>query len=108
MVRNKRKGENALAPDIQNTWCNLLYKFTPLIFMASVSAVLAAHSFPAIAQETVKTWEERFTFDRGGNGRPGPHEVDPNIWVYTEEFSKRFGMPRKWVDDQLIGAEAIA
>ena len=33
---------------------------------------------------------------------------DPYQWVVTSAFAKQFGMPERWVDDSLIGAEAIA
>jgi len=33
---------------------------------------------------------------------------DINIWVYTTDFARRFGMPTKWVDDSLRGAKALA
>jgi hypothetical protein len=33
---------------------------------------------------------------------------DPNVWVYTSAFAKRFGMPDQWIDDSLEGAEAVA
>ncbi len=33
---------------------------------------------------------------------------DPYQWVVTSAFAKQFGMPKRWVDDSLIGAEAIA
>jgi len=33
---------------------------------------------------------------------------DINVWVYTSEFAKRFGMPDKWIDDSLKGADAVA
>ena len=33
---------------------------------------------------------------------------DPNVWVYTSEFAKRFGMPEEWIDDTLEGAQAVA
>ena len=38
----------------------------------------------------------------------GTYLKDPNVWVYTNAFAERFGMPKKWVDDSLEGAEAIA
>jgi hypothetical protein len=53
-----------------------------------------------------KTWEQRFTYK--GQPNPGPYGVDPNVWVYTEEFSQRFGMPQQWVDQKLRGIEAAA
>ena len=51
-------------------------------------------------------WSARFTFD--GDGKPGPYTVDPHVWVYTGEFAKRFGMPEKWVNDELRGVVAAA
>jgi len=33
---------------------------------------------------------------------------DPNVWVYTAEFAKRFAMPAEWIDDDLKGAYAVA
>jgi len=33
---------------------------------------------------------------------------DPYQWVVTSAFAKQFGMPERWVDDSLMGAEAIA
>lgn len=33
---------------------------------------------------------------------------DPNVWVYTHEFAKRFAMLEKWATDELKGAQAIA
>lgn len=35
--------------------------------------------------------------------------LDNNIWVYTEEFAKRFGMPKRWIGkEDFKGALAIA
>lgn len=33
---------------------------------------------------------------------------DPNIRVYTRDFAERFGMPEKWIDDDLQGVEVVA
>jgi len=38
----------------------------------------------------------------------GLYTKDPNVWVYTPEFAKRFAMPEKWATDELKGAQAIA
>jgi len=38
----------------------------------------------------------------------GTYRKDPNVWVYSREFAERFGMPEKWIDSNLKGAEAIA
>ena len=36
------------------------------------------------------------------------HEVDPNVYVYTAEFARRFQMPPQWVSEELVGADAVA
>jgi len=39
----------------------------------------------------------------------GTRRLDNNIWVYTEEFAKRFGMPKRWIgEEDFKGALAIA
>lgn len=48
-------------------------------------------------EETQKPRQGQYTFLK-----------DPNIWVYSKEFAERFGIPTKWVDKNLQGAEAIA
>ena len=63
-------------------------------------------SLPAYAaQNQVKTYLERFppasTTDKH-------YRKDIHVWVYTRAFAKRFGMPDKWIDDDLQGAQALA
>ena len=43
-----------------------------------------------------------------GRNRRGVQDADPNIYVYTPEFAKRFQMPMQWVSDDLKGADAVA
>jgi hypothetical protein len=33
---------------------------------------------------------------------------DPYVWAYTKEFSEKFGMPEKWIDNDLKGMVAVA
>ena len=40
--------------------------------------------------------------------RPHAYYEDINVWVYTQDFADRFGMPQRWVDTELQGAEALA
>lgn len=40
--------------------------------------------------------------------RQGVHDADPNVYVYTAEFAKRFQMPDEWVSDELKGVDAVA
>lgn len=51
-------------------------------------------------------WHSRFTFE--GQLRSGPYTLDPHIWVYTNKFSERFGMPKQWINEELRGVEAAA
>ena len=36
------------------------------------------------------------------------YQEDINVWVYTQAFAERFGMPEKWVNGKLEGAHAAA
>jgi len=36
------------------------------------------------------------------------YQEDINVWVYTQGFAERFGMPEKWVSGKLEGAHAAA
>jgi len=38
----------------------------------------------------------------------GPLDADPNVYVYTNEFAKRFQMPEEWVSGDLKGVDAVA
>lgn len=38
----------------------------------------------------------------------GPHYRNAALWIYTEAFAKRFGMPREWISQELKGTEAVA
>ena len=41
--------------------------------------------------------------------RQGVHDADPNVYVYTAEFAKRFQMPDEWISDELKGGvDAVA
>jgi hypothetical protein len=38
----------------------------------------------------------------------GTKQVDPNVYVYTPEFAKRFQMPEEWSSTELKGVDAVA
>ena len=42
------------------------------------------------------------------NDKEGTYLKDPHVWVYSREFAERFGMPLAWVDEDLVGAQALA
>ncbi len=65
----------------------------------------------SVQAETRENWnyESRFTAEGfKASGKSGTYAYDPHVWVYTTAFAKRFGMPEKWIDDSLKGAEALA
>jgi hypothetical protein len=40
--------------------------------------------------------------------KSGPIYADPNVYVYTAEFAKRFQMPDAWISTDLKGVDAVA
>ncbi|AZR80877.1 hypothetical protein [Thiomicrospira sp. S5] len=65
----------------------------------------------SVQAEPRENWnyESRFTAEGfKASGKSGTYAYDPHVWVYTTAFAKRFGMPEKWIDDSLKGAEALA
>lgn len=79
-------------------------------------AVLCSESFAADPAPP-ETYKDRYTSEgvikrvkKPPTGKAVVQEwwPDINIWVYTTEFAKRFGMPEEWIDDSLKGAQALA
>jgi len=52
-----------------------------------------------------RSYEEIWQVFKPGSGTK---DSDPNVYVYTPEFAKRFRMPAKWVSTDLKGADAVA
>lgn len=48
------------------------------------------------------------TYDEWFVHQKAVHVTDPYIWVYNESFARDFGMPDRWIDQGLIGADALA
>lgn len=65
--------------------------------------LLGAISLSAFSDDGQSNWEKKHLFQ----GR-GTYDKDPNEWIYSKQFSQKFGMPEKWVSDQLKGVEALA
>lgn len=69
--------------------------------------VALAQAAPAQTEDatTGPSYHERWqVFKPGG----GTKDVDPNVYVYTPEFAKRFQMPEEWISLELRGVEAVA
>ena len=66
----------------------------------------ATTAVPAPAPEVddpPSMWDRRF-----GARKTHVGPEDNNVWVYTRRFAEAYGMPRRWIDDSLVGAEAVA
>lgn len=64
-----------------------------------VTALLTAYAGLVLAGR----YEDVFTEKSGRAYTP-----DTNVWIYTQSFADRFDMPRKWVNNDLKGAYAVA
>jgi hypothetical protein len=67
------------------------------------SATAAAPAAPPEVDDPPSMWDRRFGALKA---HVGPE--DNNVWVYTRRFAEAYGMPRRWIDDSLLGAEAVA
>lgn len=75
--------------------------------IVAFTACLLFH--PALAAGELSSYEKKHTHLAVEHSQAGStYIVDPHVWVYTSAFAKRWGMPKKWIDDSLQGAEAIA
>lgn len=87
-----------------------------ILFLLSIlypySGFADENSPPAYVPDSKKksAWLLRMnrTYDEWFVQRKDVHTKDPYIWVYTEDFAKDFGMPDRWVDKELKGADALA
>lgn len=68
-----------------------------------LSIILLALIFSSLAQAA--TYEDTFVIKPG---KRGAFIEDINVWGYTTEFAKRFGMPLEWADDSFKGAYGAA
>ena len=68
-----------------------------------LSTILLAVIFSSLAQAA--TYEDVFVIKPG---KRGAFIEDINVWGYTTEFAKRFGMPLEWTDDSFKGAYGAA
>lgn len=84
-----------------------LYNLKYALFISCSFFALSNNSFSANEHNKTKmNWHSRFTFE--GQLIPGPFGKDIHVWVYTKEFSERFGMPKKWISNELKGVSAAA
>jgi hypothetical protein len=70
-----------------------------------LSQAQLVRSLPSLASEPAT---EQSSYEARILKRHGVHDVDPNVYVYTPEFAKRFQLPMEWASDELKGADAVA
>lgn len=81
-----------------------IFIITQLLWSSFSTAPLVANEGP------VGTYRQRMDPEWRKKHYPGwgtTFTKDNNVWVYTSKFQKRFGMPPRWTDDGLTGAEAV-
>ena len=68
--------------------------------------VLSQSVLAQIEQEPVgPSYHERWRVFKPGSGTK---QVDPNVYVYSPDFAKRFQMPEEWSSTELNGVDAVA
>lgn len=82
------------------------YLSTRIRWFLVLSSVWGLHTAWAQsdAEPSGPSYRERRTFKPGF----GIKDVDPNVYVYTPEFAKRFQMPEEWISTELKGVDAVA
>ena len=88
-------------------WCRLMRKFlisSSLLSFTACNAVADKYVPVRYKFEPLPKYDE---LRKPRKGR-GTYQKDPNVWVYTRAFAERFGMPERWIDESLEGAEAVA
>ncbi len=86
-------------------WPGALALFISLSLLSVTNRALAESYVPyGYKFEPLPKYDE---LRKPAKGR-GTYLKDPNVWVYTREFAERFGMPERWIDESLKGAQAVA
>ena len=61
-----------------------------------------------VAERTVWRSESRSGDQSSTTHGEGVRVKDPYLWVYNANFAHDFGMPERWIDNTLSGADALA
>lgn len=80
------------------------YWHTPELRAQPASADTQVGFDKSAAHEGMSPYERHYAGDRF----VGVFREDSNAWVYTAEFASRFGMPKRWISEDLRGALALA
>ena len=87
---------------------NLLHKIVLLVAASLVCVVAVAQSQGLPPQGSYNGHLlDRISYEEQ-QARRGVKPKDPNVYVYSEEFAKRFRMPMQWVSSDLKGVDAAA
>lgn len=75
--------------------------FGLVVVLASMAVTHAQQKEPTPPE--AYRYEDWYTFKTGKT-----YTLDPYTWVYTRGFAELFRMPKKWIDENLKGALAVA
>lgn len=81
-----------------------LVPLTAWVLLSGLALGTTAHT-QAPAQDPGRSYQDR---QNPRLSQSGPIYKDPNVYVYTAEFARRFQMPEQWISAELQGADAVA
>lgn len=93
---------------------NLVLRMNLLLLLVACLPASSADEFaaplyvPDSKKESAWLFGMNRTYDEWFVHQKAVHVKDPYIWVYNEDFAKDFGMPERWIDKTLTGADALA
>lgn len=76
--------------------------------MAITAALAEAPAGTTVPPLTNEPASEKTSYETRNLKRRDVHDMDPNVYVYSRDFARRFQMPEQWISDDLKGAEAVA
>lgn len=95
---------------IKSLITRLILLLLPIFEVNVCSADEISAPAPVPDSKKVSAWLSGMnrTYDEWFVQRKDVFTKDPYIWVYNQTFAKDFGMPDRWVDRNLSGADALA
>lgn len=99
---------------IKPATCHIASALVLVVLLCAYSSQCPADEFSPPAQvpnsqkQSAWLFGMNRTYDQWFVERKEVRTKDPYIWVYNESFAKDFGMPERWMDKELKGADALA
>ncbi|MBI3728391.1 MAG: hypothetical protein HY254_08675 [Burkholderiales bacterium] len=80
----------------------IIFSVATVFFVAHANAAEPLQTLASEPATDLSSYEARIA------KRRSVHDMDPNVYVYTPEFARRFQMPMEWASEELKGADAVA